>query len=568
MQKRWDYITKPSEEEINQFGTELGINPALATLVLQRGLKSFDEAKYFFNPALGNLYDPFRMRDMDKAVHRLLQAFDQKEKILVYGDYDVDGTTAVALVFSFLSKRYSNLDYYIPDRYMEGYGISVQGIDYAAAHGFSLIISLDCGIKAIEKVQYASEKGIDFIICDHHRPGDQLPKAAAVLDPKREDCLYPFKELSGCGVGFKFMEALCRYKGWPLEELYDYLDLLAVSIAADIVPVIDENRVLAHFGLLKLNNNPRPGLKALRDISNLKGEIDIGKIVFTIGPRINAAGRINHAKDAVDLLLAEDEYMAKELAGQVDKNNDERRNKDLNITKEAIEMIRADEALLSAKTTVLFKSDWHKGVIGIVASRCIEQFYRPTIILTESHQKATGSARSVPGFDVYNAIEACSDLLEQFGGHRYAAGLTLPINKVEEFRRRFEQVVSQSITDELLMPTITIDLDIPLGIINPRFYASIKRMSPFGPGNMQPVFSTSGVRAEAGSVRVMKEEHLKFVAIDEQTNAKIVAIGFGMAQYAEMVESRMKLNMAYNLGENEFNNQVSIQAYLKDIKFD
>jgi single-stranded-DNA-specific exonuclease len=568
MQKRWHYIEQPDRESISRFGEELGIGVELSTLLLQRGISSFEVAKRFFLPALGNLYDPFRMKDMDLAVQRLLKAFRNQEKILIYGDYDVDGTTSVALVFSYLSSKYSLLDYYIPDRYKEGYGVSDLGIQYAHEQGFSLIISLDCGIKAVEKVKRASELGIDFIICDHHRPGEELPPAVAVLDPKRNDCSYPFKELSGCGVGFKLTQALCEYQGWSKEELFNYLDLLAVSIAADIVPVVDENRVLAHFGLIKLNENPCPGLKALKEISNIRGPVDIGKIVFTIGPRINAAGRIKHARAAVDLLIAEDETMANTLALEVDKNNDDRRNFDLTITKEAIEMIQQDESLSMAKSTVLFKSDWHKGVIGIVASRCIEHFYRPTIILTESNSKATGSARSVPGFDVYNAIEQCAELLDQFGGHRYAAGLTLPVANVDAFRRKFEEVVSENISDEMLVPLVTIDLEISLSKINDRFFRTIKRMAPFGPGNMQPVFSSANIRAQSGSVRIMKEEHLKFVGVEEGTGASITVIGFGMAQYAELIESGMKLKMAYNLGENEFMGQVSVQAYLKDLKFD
>ena len=568
MQKRWHYIEQPEEESLKRFGEELSTSTELLSLLLQRGVDSFDKAKRFFVPALGNLYDPFRMQDMDKAVQRVLLAFTRKEKILIYGDYDVDGTTSVALVFSYLSRRYSLLDYYVPDRYAEGYGVSAQGIEYAHANGFKLIISLDCGIKAIEKVGMAKELGIDFIICDHHRPGDVLPPAVAVLDPKREDCAYPFKELSGCGVGFKLMQALCEHQGWDKSELFSFLDLLAVSIAADIVPVIDENRVLAHFGLQMLNDSPRPGLKALKDVSNLRGDIDISRIVFTIGPRINAAGRVKHARAAVDLLIAEDEHMAAELADEVDKNNDDRRNFDANITREAIEMIEQDESLVSAKSTVLFKADWHKGVIGIVASRCIEQFYRPTIILTESNSKATGSARSVPGFDVYNAIEECSEFLEQFGGHRYAAGLTLPVGNVDAFRKKFEEVVRRRITEEMLTPLVTIDLEIKLNRINDKFFQNLRRMAPFGPGNMQPVFSSSNIRAQNGSVRVLKEEHLKFLAIEQDTGASITVIGFGMAKYAELIESGMQLKMAYNLGENEFNGQVTIQAYLKDLKFE
>jgi len=568
MQKRWNYNPRPEPEAIEALCTSLGVSKDISLLLLQRGIRTYDEAQYFFRPSLGNLYDPFRMKDMDKAVNRLLAAMANREKILIYGDYDVDGTTAVSLFFSFLSRRYSLLDYYIPDRYAEGYGISSQGIEYAHANGFSLIISLDCGIKAVEKVADATKLGVDFIICDHHRPGAEIPPAIAVLDPKREDCAYPFKELSGCGVGFKFLQALSMHQGWPMEELYEFLDLLVVSIAADIVPIEDENRVFAYFGLEKLNTDPRPGLRALMDISALRGELDVGKIVFTIGPRINAAGRIAHARASVDLLVTEDETMARDLAALINENNEERRSFDSNITKEALDMIEGDESFIQAKSTVLFKNSWHKGVIGIVASRCIERFYRPTIILTESNNMATGSARSVPGFDVYNAIEECADLLEQFGGHKYAAGLTLDLENVDAFRSKFEEVVSRQITEEMLIPVVNVDHEIPLSRINDKFYRILKQMSPFGPGNMQPVFTSSGIRAKQDSLRVMKEEHIKFIATEEGSNAEITVIGFGFAAYAEMINSGMQLSMAYNLEENEFRGTTTLQAMLKDIKFE
>ena len=568
MQKRWNYNVRPEPEAIEALCTSLGVSKDISLLLLQRGINTYEEALYFFRPSLGNLYDPFRMKDMDKAVNRLLAAMANREKILIYGDYDVDGTTAVSLFFSFLSRRYSLLDYYIPDRYSEGYGISSQGIEYAHANGFSLIISLDCGIKAVEKVADASKLGVDFIICDHHRPGAVIPPAIAVLDPKREDCAYPFKELSGCGVGFKFLQALSMHQGWPMEELYEFLDLLVVSIAADIVPIEDENRVFAYFGLEKLNTDPRPGLRALMDISALRGELDVSKIVFTIGPRINAAGRIAHARASVDLLVTEDETMARDLAALINENNEARRGFDANITKEALDMIEGDEHLMQAKSTVLFKNSWHKGVIGIVASRCIDRFYRPTIILTESNNMATGSARSVPGFDVYNAIEECSDLLEQFGGHRYAAGLTLELENIEAFRSKFEEVVSRQITDEMLIPVVNVDHEIPLKRINDKFYRILNQMAPFGPGNMMPVFTSSGIRAKADSLRVMKEEHIKFIATEEGSDAEITVIGFGFAAYAEMIKSGMQLSMAYNLEENEFRGTTTLQAMLKDIKFE
>ena len=437
--------------------------------------QNFDQAKRYFRPSLDHLHDPFLMRDMDKALNRIKSAMDQKEKIVIYGDYDVDGTTSVAVVYGFLRNFYSNIDFYIPDRYKEGYGISQIGIDWAVENGFGLLISLDCGIKAIEITDYANKKDLDLIICDHHLPGEILPNAHAILDPKMHDCPYPYKELSGCGVGFKLIQAFCEKFGYDPDLLSEYIDLVAVSIAADIVPITGENRALAYFGLKKLNENPRPGLEALIKHAGIRNQINISSIVFGIGPRINASGRMDHAKTAVELLLADNHKVIESLAASIDVKNLERRNFDSAITKEAIEMISQNKSK-DLKSTVLFKDDWHKGVIGIVASRCIEKYYRPTIILTESNGKATGSARSVNGFDIYKAISECSDLLEQFGGHMYAAGLTMEIDKVEAFKEKFEQIVSEKISEEQLTPLIEIDGEIDLKDINFKFFDILEQL--------------------------------------------------------------------------------------------
>lgn len=567
MTKRWSYKDRPTLEEIDYLSKEINVNPVLSSILIQRGIRNFAEAKRFFRPSLNDLHDPFLMKDMDKAVARIQQAIQNQERILIYGDYDVDGTTSVALVYDFISKIYEHIDYYIPDRYTEGYGISFQAIAWAQEQSFDLIISLDCGIKAIEKIRLAKEKGIDFIVCDHHRPGDELPPAHAVLDPKRSDCPYPFKELSGCGVGFKLLQAYCIQTGIQVETLYAYLDLVAVSIASDIVPIIGENRVLAYFGIEKLNENPRPGLQALKELSAVSGTVDISSIVFGIGPRINAAGRIDHAKYAVKLLLAENKGEAEELAIPINKNNTLRKNVDHHVTKEAIAMIEQDMVLKQAKTTMLFKQDWHKGVIGIVASRCIEKYYRPTIILTKSNDLATGSARSVVGFDVYEAIAECADLLEQYGGHKYAAGLTLKLDNLPVFKQRFEEVVSKTIQEHHLTPQIDIDEEINLDMINDKFYGILKQMAPFGPGNMSPVFVSKDVRT-ASSPRLLKNEHLKLQLKQVDGNQKLDAIGFGMAPYGSMIESGMPFSIAYCIEENNYKGTKTLQLMLKDIKFD
>ncbi len=564
MEKRWVFKHVPPAQNIESLSQAININATLASLLIQREINTFEEARDFFRPSLENLHDPYLMKDMDNAVARLCEAMDNEEKILIYGDYDVDGTTSVTLVYGFLSNYYENLEFYIPDRYKEGYGISKTGIDWAHENGFSLIISLDCGIKSLNEIAYASELGIDFIVCDHHKPGDSLPMACAVLDPKRVDCDYPYKELSGCGVGFKLMQALCIDLGLEEELLFSFLDLLAVSIASDIVPITGENRILTYHGLKVLNESPRPGMKSLIDISGVSKELTINNIVFGIGPRINAAGRIAHAKHAVHLLIAKDQDEADLLAEKINEKNKVRKDFDLNITDEAIRMIQ-EEVALDSKSTVLFKNDWHKGVIGIVASRCIEKFYRPTIILTENNGMATGSARSVDGFDVYEAIAKCSDLLEQFGGHTYAAGLTMKLENIKAFQERFEQVVSCDIRQEDLIPKLDVDLKIELSQINQKFYNILKQLAPFGPGNMDPVFISENVRDD-GSAKLLKDQHLKLRISQDGFNT-IEAIGFNMVEPFKRVSKGEPFNICYHIYENEFNGKKSLQLFIKDIKF-
>lgn len=566
MVKRWLYKEVPASEQIEQLSKAININRYLSAILLQRGITTFDEARNFFRPSLEKLHDPFLMRDMDKAVNRLKSAIDHDEKILIYGDYDVDGTTSVALVYRYLRKFYSNCEVYIPDRYAEGYGVSQAGIEWAAANGFSLIIALDCGIKASDMVALANHKGIDFIICDHHLPDKDIPNAVAILDPKRDDCNYPYKELSGCGLGFKLMQAFATRHRDEI-ELYEYLDLVAVSIASDIVPITGENRILTYFGLKKLNSNPSPGLKALKDIAAIKNDLDVTGIVFTLGPRINAAGRVAHARAAVDLLIAETEEEANRLAEKVNVRNDERKQFDADITEEAIAMIQNDEALRAAKSTVLFKNTWHKGVIGIVAARCVEKFYRPTVILTESNNKITGSARSVHGFDLYQAIFACSDLLEKFGGHKYAAGLTLDISNLAAFQQKFEEVVSSTITEDLLVPVMDIEMPIELDVITPKFFNVLQQMAPFGPENPRPVFVAKNVYV-FNSLSSFKDKHLRFLAGQEGNAAVFNAVGFDMGSHYDRLARRDPFSMVFAIEENTFNGNTSIQLRIKDIKFD
>ncbi len=567
MEKRWVYAKGGDDDIVAELSASLNINRALAGILVQRGIHSFDEAKYFFRPSLDDLHDPFLMKDMDRAVDRLTDAIANEERILIYGDYDVDGTTAVSLVYGFLRRYYDRLDFYIPDRYKEGYGISETGIRWAHDNGFSLVIALDCGIKAIDRMNQANELGVDVIICDHHLPGENLPSAYAVLDPKRADCDYPFKELSGCGVGFKLMQGFCQQQTIDHVELFSFLDLLAVSIASDIVPIVGENRIMAYYGLKKLNDQPLPGLKAIMDNSGYRGELDISAVVFGIGPRINAMGRISHARGSIQLLLSQTEEEAKGFALKVEGKNVERRNYDASITKEALEMIESNEGNDTARSTVLYNKDWHKGVIGIVASRCIEKYYRPTIILTESNDKATGSARSVLGFNVYEAIAECAELLDQFGGHQYAAGLTMDIKNIAAFQEKFERVVSERITDDQLVPQIEINQSIDFDMINQKFFNILKQMSPFGPQNMQPVFATHKVVATT-ETRVLKGEHLKLFLKQQNSNKVVEAIGFGLAAYYDMIAAGMSFSVAYTIEENNYMDRVSLQLNVKDIKFD
>lgn len=565
MHKRWLLKPIPPQNEIENLSKAINVNWYLTAILLQRGITDFERARTFFRPKIEDLHDPFLMKDMDKAVERIALAIEQQEKILIYGDYDVDGTTAVALVFSYFHRIYPHCEVYIPDRYAEGYGVSLAGIEWAEQNNYSLIIALDCGIKSSELVNIARLKGIDFIICDHHLPDDYLPEAVAVLDPKRKDCPYPFKDLSGCGIGFKLVQAFGLRYG-KNEGLLDFLDLVAVSIASDIVPIAGENRVLTYFGLKKLNEDPSPGLKALKEIAGTRADLDVSGIVFTLGPRINAAGRIAHGRAAVDLLIARSEEEANRLAEKINLKNEIRKQVDSDITEEAIAMIENNEVLRSAKSTVLFKNTWHKGVIGIVAARCVEKYYRPTVILTESNNKITGSARSVIGFDLYNAILECSDLLEKFGGHKYAAGLTLDINNLESFQRRFEEVVSSSITEDMLTPVIDIDLAIHFDAITPKFMNILKQMGPFGPENPKPVFVAEHANV-FNALSVFKDRHVRFLVSQEGSDNVFQAVGFDLGEHYPRLAARDSFKMAFTIEENTYNGTTSIQLRVKDIIF-
>lgn len=565
MHKRWLLKSTPQHQSIETLSKAINVNWYLSAILIQRGIHDFEEAKSFFRPSLDQLHDPFLMKDMDQAVARINSAIRNEEKILIYGDYDVDGTTSVALVYNYLRSFYQDCEVYIPDRYAEGYGVSLAGIEYAEQHHYSLIIALDCGIKSIELVKLASKKGIDFIICDHHLPDDSLPEAVAVLDPKRPDCMYPYKDLSGCGIGFKLMQAYAS-KYSREEDLHQFLDLVAVSIASDIVPLTGENRILTYFGLKKLNENPSPGLKALKDIAATRHDLDVSGIVFTLGPRINAAGRVAHARAAVDLLVSKTEDEANNLAEKVNLKNEIRKQFDSDITEEAIAMIENSEQLRASKSTVLFKNNWHKGVIGIVAARCVEKYYRPTVILTESNNKITGSARSVSGFDLYGAILECSDLLEKFGGHKYAAGLTLDIENLESFRRRFEEVVSSTITEDMLTPMIDIDIEVHFDAINTKFLSVLKRMGPFGPENPNPIFMASNVYV-FNSLASFKDRHLRFLVGQEGSDHVFQAVAFDLGENYERLARRDLFQMAFTVEENTYNGTTTLQLRIKDIKF-
>ncbi|UZJ66067.1 single-stranded-DNA-specific exonuclease RecJ [Sphingobacterium sp. KU25419] len=566
MQKRWVLKSKSEVKKVNQLSNELGINPVLAELLVTRNIETFDASKQFFRPSLDQLHNPFLMQDMEKAIARITTAIGQNEKILIYGDYDVDGTTAVAVVYSFFREFHSRIEFYIPDRYAEGYGISTQGIDYAAANGFSLIIALDCGIKANDKVEYANSKNIDFIIGDHHLPGDELPPAFAVLDPKREDCNYPYKELSGCGIGFKLIQAFIMKNDMSLDICYQYLDLVAVSIASDIVPITGENRILTHFGLIKLNTNPCCGLQALVDLSTNKTKtFTVNDIVFQIGPRINASGRIDHAKDAVKLLISKSLQEAKDFSINIDDQNNVRKDFDLRITEEALSIIDDNDSLKTRKSTVLYKSDWHKGVIGIVASRLTEKYYRPTIILTETNGHIAGSCRSVIGFDLYEALSECSDLLDQFGGHKYAAGLTMQIENIKLFQDRFEQVVTRLIKPEMLTQEILIDTKLHLQDIDAKFHRILSQFEPFGPQNESPIFLSQKVTL-IGSAYLVGSNHLK-MTVKQEHSPSFDCIGFGLSEHIETINSGKPFDMCYSIEENVWRGKKNLQLNLKGIRY-
>jgi single-stranded-DNA-specific exonuclease len=568
MEKKWIIKERGDSVVIKQLANSLGVSESLANLMVQRNITTPEEANTFFNPGLDYLHDPFMMKDMNIAVDRLSTAIKKNEKILVYGDYDVDGTTAVALVYSFLREQYSNVEYYIPDRYKEGYGVSLQGIDFAVQNNCRVIITLDCGIKAVEKIKYARNKGLDVIVCDHHYPGDEIPGALAVLDPKQPGCSYPYKELSGCGVGFKLIHAYSKIHGIPFSSIEHYLDLVAVSIASDIVPITGENRVLAYFGLKRLNESPRTGLKEIIREADVCRALTIEDVVFKIGPRINAAGRMETGSRAVELLIANDTKVATGISKEINNYNIERRSVDRVITTEAMRMISEDQRAVNAKTTVLFNPSWKKGVIGIVASRLIETYYRPTVILTESNGFATGSARSVHGYDLYQAIEACSDLLENFGGHMFAAGLTLKKENIRPFIERFEQYVNNTITEDQMLPRVLIDTELSFEEINEEFFRVMSQFQPFGPENMSPIFVSRNVfDNRTGRMVGASGEHLKLDLCQESTGTKTIpAIAFGQANHFEYIRKGNPFDICYSVEMNEFRGNKNLQLNIRDIK--
>nr|WP_294896275.1 single-stranded-DNA-specific exonuclease RecJ [uncultured Pedobacter sp.] len=564
MEKRWVTQEKADAQLVEKIDAELKVGQTLASMMVRRGLNSLEEAKAFFRPQISQLHDPFLMKDMVAAVIRIEEAIANNEKILIYGDYDVDGTTSVALTYSFFKQLHHQIDYYIPDRYKEGYGISTEGIDYAFNHGYTLIIALDCGIKSIDKVVYANEKNIDFIICDHHLPGDELPKAVAVLDPKRADCEYPYKELSGCGLGFKLIQAYALKNNISFKNVECYLDLVAVSIASDIVPITGENRILAYFGLKRLNENPCNGLQALKELSGKTDDFTITDIVFSIGPRINAAGRIDDAKKSVKLLIASSTETAEDASLIVNLKNSERKEFDANITEQALAMIINSPEMENRKSTVVYHENWHKGVIGIVASRLTEKYYRPTIVLTQSNGMVSGSARSVLGYDLYEALTACSDLLEQYGGHKYAAGLTMKVENVEAFSQRFEEVVCASITDNLLTQGIDIEDEICLSEIDAKFFRILNQFAPFGPQNMAPVFLSRNVSSyRYGSI--VGNNHLK-MTIRQKDSPLFDCIAFGCGDYLEQINMGKPFDVCYTIEQNVWKDRKSIQLNIKGIR--
>jgi single-stranded-DNA-specific exonuclease len=581
MNKRWVLKERGDPEIVQQLSRDLNINTLLSTLLVQRGVKSFEDARSFFRPKLLQLHDPFLMKDMDKAVYRIEKAIRNHEKILIYGDYDVDGTTAVALVYTFLKSIYREVGFYIPDRYSEGYGVSKTGIEYAAENNYTLIVALDCGIKAVDNIKYALDLGIDFIICDHHRPGDVLPPAFAILDPKRSDCNYPYDELSGCGLGFKLIQAFSKKNRMPFKRLEKYLDLVVVSIAADIVPITGENRILAYYGLKLLNSKPRPAFTAILHYSNIKKKnefqyvdeefafnrkLSISDLVFLIGPRINAAGRMESGRNSVELLISNNIETAIERAEQINHFNTERRTLDMQITQQAIDSIANDDSFADKKATIVYNPNWHKGVLGIVASRITEHYYRPTIILTQANGLITGSARSVKDFDIYNAIDQCYDLLEHFGGHKYAAGLSIKPENFDAFKDRFERNVANTIEEHMLIPEIEIDAKVRLSSISTKFYKILKQFAPFGPENMAPIFMTEGV-VDTGFACVVGKNHLKLSVIHPDISGfPLAAIAFQQGDKLPIVQSGRPFSICYHVEENEWNGHVSLQLNIKDIK--
>lgn len=562
MAYRWTAAPKLNDQKVEQLAELINVSPIIARLLLQRGVETFEQAKKFFRPQLTDLYDPFLMKDMDKAIDRIILGLQRKERVMIYGDYDVDGTTSVSIVFSYFSKFTSNIEYYIPDRYKEGYGISKIGIDYAKETGVSLIIALDCGTRSIELIAYAASLGIDFIVCDHHLPGDELPDAVALLNPKRKDCTYPYKELSGCGIGFKLIQAYAQANDLSFDDVCKYLDLVAVSTCSDIVEIRDENRILVYYGLKKINENPCIGLQALLQSYQIKEEYEVSDIVFGIGPKINAAGRIADAKSSVKLLIEEDFHQARSLAKTLIDNNTERKDIDSDITKEALEMLENSAELRSRKSTVLYSEKWHKGVIGIVASRLIETYYKPTIIFSEVNGMLTGSARSIKDFDVHDAIGACGDLVVQYGGHKYAAGLTIKKESFEAFTERFEEIVNQNSTEELRTPEISYDTEIDFSEITQKFFVVLDQFKPHGPGNMTPIFRTNHV-SDSGS-RIVKEKHLKLMAY--QSGTRFDGIAFNMSDAFPMISKNLPFDVCYSLEMNEFKGVRNLQLKVRDIR--
>lgn len=562
MTKRWTLV-QDEPSVTNALQKALNVHPVLCKILSQRGIDSFEKAKEFFRPQLSSLHDPWLMKDMDKAVNRIIAAINQSEKILVFGDYDVDGTTAVASMYSFLKKIHTNLDFYIPHRYKEGYGVSKAGIDFAKENGFTLIISLDCGIKSTDLIAYAKTLAIDFVVCDHHLPDEELPPAVAILNPKQKDCKYPYKELCGCGVGFKLMTALAEKLNLPIESVYEYLDLVATAIAADIVPMTGENRILAFYGLKKANENPNNGIRALCFLGNIQKQLHIHNLVFIIAPRVNAAGRMDEANKAVHMFIASTYEEALQYAEMLHSDNSDRKEADSSTTAEALELIRANEVWLNSKSTVLYKEDWHKGVVGIVASRIIEHYHRPTIILTQSGEYAAGSARSVPGFNLYEAIHACREHLLGYGGHFAAAGMTLEIKNINAFREKFEQVVASTIPEHLLIPEIVIDAELKFKDITWPLYNIITQMEPFGPENLRPTFIAKKV-TNTGYSKIVKEQHIKFSLRQEDTTMS--GIGFSLAEKFALLEMQKPIDILFKLDENEWNGQKNLQLNVIDLR--